>query len=127
MKNFNLRKAFAMFDLTRSGRISLKHFRQAILQLDLHLSYDEIEDIVAMVGTQSDNIKSTRLGESIDILYDDFILALDDNIKKRKLQMGENIEDQVMRKLWDALEASGESFYDVLKAFDLEGNETILT
>jgi hypothetical protein len=41
--------------------------------------------------------------------------------------MGERIEDQVMRRLFDALSESGKSLYDVLKNFDLEGDETILT
>ena len=80
-----------------------------------------------MVSTKSDGIKSKRLDEHVEIIYDDFILALDDNIRKRKKEMGENLEDQVMRKLFDALEDSGQSFYDVLKVFDLEGDETVLT
>jgi hypothetical protein len=94
MKNFNLRRAFSIFDLNKSGKISEKHFRQGLLQLDLALSYDEIEDLVAMVNSQhtvtSSAIKSTQLSsDQAQIFYEDFILALDENVKKRKGEMGE--------------------------------------
>jgi Ca2+-binding EF-hand superfamily protein len=53
MKNFNLRKAFSVFDLNKTGKVSSKHFRQALLQLDLALSYEEVEDLLSMIDTYS--------------------------------------------------------------------------
>jgi hypothetical protein len=78
-----------------------------MLQLDMALSYDEIEDLVVMVNTHSDNIQSKRLDENIEIFYDDFILALHENISKRKSEMGEKVEDKIMKRLFDALSDSG--------------------
>jgi hypothetical protein len=54
-------------------------------------------------------------------------MALSENLGKRKADMGEKIEDKIMKKLFDALSDAGQSLYDVLKNFDLEGTETILT
>jgi Ca2+-binding EF-hand superfamily protein len=50
---------------------------------------------------------------------------MDDNIRKRKQSSDSGVEDAIMKKLKEVLDYSGESFYEAMKVYDLEGSETI--
>ena len=46
LQGFNMRRAFALFDADGDGAISAKEFRQGMAALNLHLRYDEIDDLM---------------------------------------------------------------------------------
>ena len=41
-----MRRAFALFDADGDGSISAKEFRQGLAALNLHLRFDEIDDLM---------------------------------------------------------------------------------
>jgi Ca2+-binding EF-hand superfamily protein len=59
------------------------------------------------------------------ISYDDFIHSMDDNIRKRKASADSGVEDAIMKKLKEVLDYSGESFFEAMRVYDLDGSETI--
>ena len=73
MQNFNLRRAFALFDRNGDGTISQREFRQGWLTLNLGLTYDEIDDLMKIVDTDKDGA----------ISYDEFISKMDVHIQKK--------------------------------------------
>lgn len=46
INNFDMNKAFAMFDRNGDGVINQSEFRQGINSLDIGLTYDEIDDLM---------------------------------------------------------------------------------
>ena len=46
INNFDMSKAFAMFDRNGDGIINQSEFRQGINSLDIGLTYDEIDDLM---------------------------------------------------------------------------------
>lgn len=72
LQNFNLRRAFSLFDKNGDGQISMREFRQGWLALDLGLTYDEIDDLMNLVDED----------KSGGISYDEFISKMDIHIKK---------------------------------------------
>jgi hypothetical protein len=73
LQGFNMRKAFALFDADGDGSISAREFRQGMAALNLHLRYDEIDDLMHICDTGGDGA----------ISYDEFISKMDVNIKQR--------------------------------------------
>jgi len=70
IQNFNLKKAFNLFDVNGDGMISRKEFRNGIATLEIGIKYDEINDLMKLMSNDSDKIS-----------YDDFITKMDVNIK----------------------------------------------
>ena len=74
LQNFNLRRAFSLFDQDGDGEISKREFRQGWLSLNIGLTYDEIDDLMKMAD--SDN--------SGKIKYDEFLSIMDIHIQRKK-------------------------------------------
>jgi len=60
------------------------------------------------------------------ISYDDFIAAMDANIRHRHSKLSVSVDDALFRKLDECLKYSGESLYDSLKTADLDDSDRIL-
>ena len=54
IENFDLKKAFSIFDLNGDGLLNRKEFRLAMNSLAIGLRYDESDDLLKMVGTRGD-------------------------------------------------------------------------
>ena len=67
IENFDLKKAFAIFDLNGDRLLNRKEFRLAMNSLGIGLRYDESDDLLKMVAP--------RAGGQVS--YDDFVQALD--------------------------------------------------
>lgn len=52
LQGFNMRRAFALFDIDGDGDISAREFRQGMAALNLHLRYDEIDDLMRLCDVQ---------------------------------------------------------------------------
>ena len=76
IQNFNLKKAFALFDANGDGQISKKEFRDGIATLEIGIKYDEINDLMKLVS-------SNKNADSVS--YDDFITKMDVNIRQRRM------------------------------------------
>lgn len=68
-----MRRAFALFDADGDGAISAKEFRQGMAALNLHLRYDEIDDLMRLCDQGGDGV----------VQYDEFISRMDLDIKQR--------------------------------------------
>ena len=79
LQNFNLRRAFALFDKNGDGTISSKEFRQGWITLNLGLTYEEIDDLMGLVDVD----------RSGSISYDEFISKMDIHIQKKSTQAAE--------------------------------------
>ena len=77
LQGFNMRKAFSLFDSDGDGSISAKEFRQGMAALNLHLRYDEVDDLMHLCDTSGDG----------SISYDEFISKMDLNIRQRSNQV----------------------------------------
>ncbi len=73
VQNFNLRRAFSLFDRDGDGVISKREFRQGWLTLGLDLTFEEIDDLMKLVD-------SDRSG---NISYDEFISKMDVHLQKK--------------------------------------------
>lgn len=73
IQNFNLKKAFELFDQNGDGLINRRELREALNTLKLGLKYSEIDDIISMMTSRPDGL----------ISYDDFIQRMDTNIRHR--------------------------------------------
>lgn len=88
-----MRRAFALFDADGTGRLSAKEFRQGMQALNLHMRFDEIDDIMQLCDTGKDG----------EISYDEFISKMDLNIKNRQENVMVKVEDAFFVKLHEAL------------------------
>lgn len=116
INNFDLKKAFAMFDRNGDGFINRSEFRLGLNSLDIGLNYDEIDDLMRSISSQPDGTLS----------YDDFIMQMDANIRHRHLLLKEDVNEALFLKLAQCLDYSGESLYETLKRNDFEDTDTIL-
>ena len=73
LQNFNLRRAFSLFDRDGDGVITKKEFRNGWLTLGLDLTFEEIDDLMNLV----DEDKSGAIS------YDEFISKMDLHIAKK--------------------------------------------
>ena len=89
LQGFNMRRAFALFDIDGDGEISAREFRQGMTALNLHLRFDEIDDLMKLCD-------STRDGK---ISYDEFISKMDMNISKRQPDVMKKVEEAFFDKL----------------------------
>jgi len=80
IQNFNLKKAFSLFDVNGDGMISKKEFRDGIATLEIGIKYDEINDLMKLMSNDSEKIS-----------YDDFITKMDINIRQRRVTVAENV------------------------------------
>ena len=53
IQNFNLKKAFSLFDVNGDGMISKKEFRDGIATLEIGIKYDEINDLMKLMSNDS--------------------------------------------------------------------------
>jgi hypothetical protein len=51
IQNFNLKKAFALFDHSGNGLISQSELRQGFSVLEIGVSYDEIGDLMRLIDS----------------------------------------------------------------------------
>lgn len=70
IQNFNLKKAFSLFDVNGDGMISRKEFRDGIAALEIGIKYDEINDLMKLISDDNDKIS-----------YDAFITKIDMSIR----------------------------------------------
>jgi Ca2+-binding EF-hand superfamily protein len=115
LQGFNMRRAFALFDADGDGSISAKEFRQGMGALNLHLRYDEIDDLMHVCDVGGDG----------EVSYDEFISKMDVNIKSRSGQVLELVEEAFFDKLGQAMEYSRETLYDIMQDYDFERDGTI--
>lgn len=73
VQNFNLRRAFSLFDRDGDGSITKKEFRQGWLTLGLELTFEEIDDLMKLVDSDG----------SGNISYDEFISKMDVHLQKK--------------------------------------------
>ena len=116
IKNFDLKKAFQIFDSNGDGFISRQEFRLGLNSLDIGLSYDEIDDLMRSMSTHA----------SGQISYDDFITQMDANIRHRRGLLTENVNEAVFMKINDCLEYIGEPLREALSRSDFDHSGTIL-
>lgn len=81
LQNFNLRRAFSLFDKDGDGVISKREFRQGWLTLGLDLTYDEIDDLMKLVDDDGNG----------QISYDEFISKMDLHIQRKSTQAGDSV------------------------------------
>ena len=81
LQGFNMRRAFALFDADGDGAISAKEFRLGMAALNLHLRYDEIDDLMHLCDRDSDG----------QVSYDEFISKMDVD-RKNRIKTGEVME-----------------------------------
>lgn len=73
IQNFNLRRAFSLFDRDGDGVISKREFRQGWLTLGLELTFEEIDDLMKLVDSDG----------SGNISYDEFISKMDIHLQRK--------------------------------------------
>jgi len=89
INNFDLKKAFTMFDRNGDGFINRQEFRQGLNSLDIGLTYYQIDDLMKSMSTQPDGT----------ISYDDFIHQLDANIRHRRNLLSDSVNEALFLKL----------------------------
>jgi Ca2+-binding EF-hand superfamily protein len=117
LQGFNMRRAFALFDADGDGSISAKEFRQGMAALNLHLRYDEIDDLMHLCDQSGDG----------SVSYDEFISKMDISIRNRSGHVMEKVEEAFFEKLGQAMEYSSETLYDLMQDYDLESSGFIET
>jgi Ca2+-binding EF-hand superfamily protein len=117
LQSLNLKRAFEIFDVSGNGTINRREFRQGFNQLNLGLTFDEIDDLMSMMSSDP--------SAANEVSYDDFIQHLDDNIRKRSYALKENVEESIMARIKECLDYAGETLYESLKIYDLEDLNTI--
>ena len=115
LQGSNMRRAFALFDADGDGAISAKEFRQGMAALNLHLRYDEIDDLMHLCDQDKCGAVS----------YDEFISRMDPSIKNRTGQVMEKVEEAFFEKLGLAMEYSRETLYDIMQDYDFVADGTI--
>jgi Ca2+-binding EF-hand superfamily protein len=84
-----VKKAFEYFDTNGDGKIQRKEFREVLPSLNLNLTLTEIDEIFSMISTQNDDTLS----------QEDFCNTLDNNIKNRRLNVANEIEESLFKKI----------------------------
>jgi len=115
IQNFNLKKAFQLFDQNGDGLLSRREIREGFSMLKLGLSYHEIDDLISIMSSRPDG----------NISYDDFIIKMDASIKHRHSAVDHNIEEILLKKVKDCLDYSGESLKSMLEAIDINDTGSI--
>lgn len=116
LSNFNLRRAFSLFDRDGDGYISKKEFRQGWLTLGLDLTYDEIDDLMKLVDNSGDG----------QISYDEFISKMDLHISKKRNVAGDQTKELLFHKLKSFIDNNHETLYELMAAYDYDNSGTIL-
>ena len=98
IKNFDLKKAFSIFDANGDGSISRQEFRLGLNSLDIGLSYDEIDELMRSMSSNAEEIS-----------YDDFIMKMDANLRHRRNLLDDDVSEAVFMQIHSCLEYSGES------------------
>lgn len=116
LQNFNLRRAFALFDRDGDGQISKKEFRQGWLTLNIGLTYDEIDDLMKLVDTD----------KSGSISYDEFISKMDIHIQKKSTSAAQEAENIIFHKIKSLLENNESSLYEIMMDYEYDNSGKIL-
>jgi hypothetical protein len=116
LQNFNLRRAFSLFDKDGDGTISRREFRQGWITLNLGLTYNEIDDLMNMVDTDKNGA----------ISYDEFISKMDIHIQKKSKQAAELAKDVIFHKLKSMIDYNEDSLYEIMATYDYDNSGTIL-
>ena len=74
LQNFNMKKAFSLFDSDGDGIISQREFRNGWLALNVGLSHDEIDDLMKIIDQDA----------SGQVSFDEFITKMEGHIKDKK-------------------------------------------
>lgn len=117
LQNFNLRRAFSLFDKDGDGVITKKEFRNGWLTLGLDLTFEEIDDLMNLVDED----------KSGEISYDEFISKMDLHIAKKTLLGNAQSQEVIFYKLKALMDNSQDSFYSLIKAYDFDNSGTVLT
>jgi Ca2+-binding EF-hand superfamily protein len=117
VQNFNLRRAFSLFDRDGDGQISMKEFRQGWLTLGIDLNYEEIDDLMKLVDTDG----------SGHISYDEFISKMDVHLKSKQAVAGEEAHEVLFHKLKALLDNQDKSLFEYMADFDYDNTGTIMT
>lgn len=83
--------------------------------LNLHLRYDEIADLMQLCAT----------GPSGQIAYDEFISLIDHNMRERRDEVLDKVEEAFFEKLGQAMDHSRETLVDVMQSYDVNNDGTI--
>lgn len=116
LQNFNLRRAFSLFDRDGDGVITKKEFRNGWLTLGLDLTFEEIDDLMNLV----DEDKSGAIS------YDEFISKMDYHIAKKTNIGSSEAKEVIFHKLKSLMDNNQDSFYNLIKAYDFDNSGTVL-
>lgn len=116
LQNFNLRRAFSLFDRDGDGVITKKEFRNGWLTLGLDLTFEEIDDLMNLV----DEDKSGAIS------YDEFISKMDLHIAKKTNIGSSEAKEVIFHKLKSLMDNNQDSFYNLIKAYDFDNSGTVL-
>jgi EF-hand domain pair len=116
LQNFNLRRAFSLFDRDGDGVITKKEFRNGWLTLGLDLTFEEIDDLMNLV----DEDKSGAIS------YDEFISKMDLHIAKKTNIGSSQAQEVIFHKLKSLMDNNQDSFYNLIKAYDFDNSGTVL-
>jgi len=83
--------------------------------LNLHLRFDEIDDLMQICDSAGDG----------QISYDEFISKMDLDIKNRSGQVMEKVEEAFFERLGQAMDYSQETLFEVMQEYDFEQDGTI--
>lgn len=86
-----------------------------MVALNLHLRFDEIDDLMQICDSAGDG----------QISYDEFISKMDLDIKNRSGQVMEKVEEAFFERLGQAMDYSQETLFEVMQEYDVERDGTI--
>lgn len=116
LQNFNLRRAFSLFDRNGDGTISKREFRQGWVTLNLGLNYEEIDDLMNLVDED----------KSGSISYDEFISKMDVHLQKKSKQAQEEAKTIIFHKIKSLLDTNSDSLYELFMNYDYDNSGTVL-
>ena len=117
VSNFSMKKAFEQFDINGDGKISKSEFRGVFASLKLNLRTSEIDEVFRMIATD-------KSGE-VTISQEDFMNQMDFNIKHRRLNVADEVEDRMFKKVAQALRYGDEGLIEAMRHFDPERKGSI--
>ena len=117
VSNFSMKKAFEQFDINGDGKISKSEFRGVFASLKLNLRTSEIDEVFRMIATD-------KSGE-VTISQEDFMNQMDFNIKHRRLNVADEVEDRMFKKVAQALRYGDEGLMEAMRHFDPERKGSI--
>ncbi len=109
LHNFNLRRAFNLFDTNADGKLSKKEFHEGWNQLGLGLTMFEIDELYEIVDAD----------KSGEINQDEFIKALAQHVNNvDSPETQERIKDSIFMKIKTFTDTSSLSLADLMSPYD---------